>query len=67
MSKESSLRQLNDELRELQACRSAVTDLVTPGSDLHSVDRDKFTILLSVLDRDTERVLGDFDRLLQVG
>ncbi len=65
MPKKPSPRELMDELHQLQACRSAVTDLITPGIDLHSVDRDKFTILLSVLDRDTERVLGDFDQLLQ--
>lgn len=64
MSKKLSLRELMDELRELQAGRRAVTDLVTPGCDLHSVDRDDFTVLLTILDRDTERVLGDFERLL---
>ena len=58
-------RELMDQLRELQAGRSAVTDLVTPGSDLHAVDRDKFTVLLNILDRHTERVLQDFDRVLQ--
>lgn len=65
MSNMPSAQQLMDELHELQACRRAVTDLVMPGTDLHSVDRDKFTTLLSVLDRDTERVLGDFERLLK--
>ncbi|AVI04934.1 hypothetical protein [Alteromonadaceae phage B23] len=65
MPKNPTLRELVDQLRELQAGRSAVTDLVTPGSDLHAVDRDKFTVLLNILDRDTERVLEHVDRVLQ--
>jgi hypothetical protein len=65
MPKKPTPRELMDQLRELQDGRRAVTDLVTPGCDLHSVDRDKFTVLLSILDRHTERVLQDFDRVLQ--
>lgn len=64
MPKNPTLPELMDELRQLQAGRSAVTDLVMPGTDLHAVNRDKFTVLLNILDRNTERVLEDFDRVL---
>lgn len=35
-----------EELREIQRCLSAVTDLMTPSDDLHIVNRDNLAMLL---------------------
>src|SRR5690606_12356317 len=45
----SSARDALDQLDELRSAMSAVADLAAPGNDLHCVDRDNLSILLSLL------------------
>lgn len=49
--------ELMNELEELQACRSAVTDLMSPCDDLHIVNRSNLTQLLRYLDGRERKVV----------
>lgn len=38
-----------DELNNIQTCLESVSDLLIPETDMHAIDRDKFSILLNYL------------------
>jgi hypothetical protein len=40
-----TLEQL-DKIQEIQCCFSAITDLLTPGYDLHVINRDNLALLM---------------------
>lgn len=45
----TTARDALDQLDELRAAMSAVADLAAPGNDLHCVDRNNLSMLLSLL------------------
>jgi len=38
-----------DELDQLQTCLESVSDLLIPETDMHVINRDKFSILMNYL------------------
>lgn len=49
MSALNPLTEAMDRIDEIAACLDAVTDLMSPGADLHAVDRNKQAVLLAFL------------------
>lgn len=64
MSEFVSARDSWDELERLQACRKAISDLLVPEGDLHIVNRDALSQLLSYLDDQEYRAMEALRPLL---
>ncbi|WP_328184653.1 hypothetical protein [Marinobacter sp. OP 3.4] len=65
MPKKPTPEELMEELREVQACRSAITDLTSPSFDMHLVDRNNVARLQGFFDRYDERLLNDLEQVLR--
>ena len=55
-----------DELERLKNCRRAISDLLIPEGDLHIVNRDALSQLLTYLDDQENAVMEQLRPLLQL-
>ena len=56
-----------DRIDQLITCQEAISDLLIPGTDLHTVDRDKLSLLLSFLLVEHRTVRDQLAKALSTG